>query len=61
MRGLRFVASGVGLVLADLATGTPLARSSEVGPAYLSLVRRFQCGFPGHPRPGLSTQALAQG
>ena len=59
-RGLRFVASGGGLVLTDLATGKPLAKSSEVGPAYLALVRRFRSGFPGHPRPGLAAQALAR-
>ena len=59
-RGLRFVASGGGLVLTDLATGKKLAKSSEVGPAYLVLVRRFRSGFPGHPRPGLAAQALAR-
>jgi hypothetical protein len=58
VRGLRFVPSGGGLVLTDLATGKPLAKSSEVGPAYLSLVRRFGAGFPGHPRPGLAMGAL---
>ena len=59
-RGLRFVASGGGLLLTDLATGEALAKSSQVGPAYLDLVRRFRQGFPGHPRPGLAAQALAQ-
>jgi hypothetical protein len=58
LRGLRFVASGGGLVLTDLATGKPLAKSSDVGPAYLALVRRFGAGFPGHPRPGLAAQVL---
>ena len=58
-RGLRFVPSGGGLVLTD-ATGKPLAKSSEVGPPYLALVRRFRAGFPGHPRPGLAAQALAR-
>ena len=59
-RGLRFVPAGGGLVLTDLATGKPLAKSSQVGPAYLDLVRRFGAGFPGHPRPGLAVQALAR-
>ena len=49
------------LPLTDALTGKPLAKSSEVGPAYLALVRRFRNGFPGHPRPGLAAQALAQG
>jgi len=59
-RGLRFIPAGGGLVLTDLATGKPLAKSSQVGPAYLTLVRRFGAGFPGHPRPGLAVQALAR-
>jgi hypothetical protein len=58
--GLRFIPSGGGLVLIDQATGQGLAKSSQVGPAYLDLVRRFQAGFPGHPRPGLAVQALAR-
>jgi hypothetical protein len=59
-RGLRFRPSGGGLILADLATGEALAKSSLVGPPYLDLVRRFRAGFPGHPRPGLAVQALAR-
>jgi hypothetical protein len=59
-RGLRFVPSGGGLLLTDLASGKPLAKSSEVGPAYLALVRRFGAGFPGHPRPGLAAQAFTR-
>ena len=59
-RGLRFIPAGGGLVLTDLATGKSLAKSSQVGPAYLTLVRRFGAGFPGHPRPGLAVQALAR-
>ncbi|MGL4236731.1 hypothetical protein [Tabrizicola sp.] len=59
-RGLRFVPSGGGLTLTDIATSRSLAKSSQVGPAYLDLVRRFSAGFPGHPRPGLAAQALAR-
>jgi hypothetical protein len=59
-RGLKFTLSGGGLVVTDLATGTTLAKSSQVGPAYLDLVRQFRTGFPGHPRPGLAVQALAR-
>ncbi|MFN3994064.1 MAG: hypothetical protein ACK4IU_14270 [Tabrizicola flagellatus] len=59
-RGLRFVPSGGGLVLVETATGKAIAKSSQVGPAYLDLVRRFGAGFPGHPRPGLAVQALAR-
>jgi hypothetical protein len=59
-RGLRFLPSGGGLILIDLASGDPLAKSSHVGPAYLDLVRRFGSGFPGHPRPGLAAQALTR-
>ena len=44
----------------DTATGKTLAKSSQVGTAYLDLVRRFGAGFPGHPRPGLDVQALAR-
>jgi hypothetical protein len=58
--GLRFRPSGGGLILDDLATGEALAKSSQVGPPYLDLVRRFRSGFPGHPRPGLAAQALAR-
>jgi hypothetical protein len=59
-KGLRFVPSGGGLLLTDLATGKSLAKSSLVGPAYLDLVRRFGAGFPGHPRPGLAAQAFTR-
>jgi len=59
-RGLRYEPAGGGLNLVDVATGEPLAKSSQVGPAYLALVRRFGAGFPGHPRPGLAAQALAR-
>ena len=59
-RGLRFTPAGGGLVLTDLATGVTLAKSSQVGPAYLDLVRRFRSGFPGHPLPGLAIRALAR-
>ena len=59
-RGLKFVPSGGGLVLTDLSTGEILAKSSQVGPPYMALVRRFGAGFPGHPRPCLAAQALAR-
>ena len=59
-RGLRYVPAGGGLVLTDLATGRTLAKGSQVGPAYLDLVRRFGTGFPGHPLPGLAIRALAR-
>ncbi len=59
-RGLTFVPSGGGLLLVDTATGGHLAKSSQVGPPYLDLVRRFGAGFPGHPRPGLAVQALTR-
>ncbi len=57
-RGLRYAPAGGGLLLTDLATGRSLAKSSQVGPAYLALVRRFGIGFPGHPQPGIAAQAL---
>jgi hypothetical protein len=57
-RGLCFVPSGGGLLLSDLATARPLAKSSQVGPAYMALVRRFGAGFPGHPNPGIAARAL---
>jgi hypothetical protein len=57
---LKFAPSGGGLVLTDLADGGTLAKSSQVGPAYLDLVRRFGAGFPGHPLPGLAIRALAR-
>jgi hypothetical protein len=64
-RGLGFVPSGGGLVVVDAATGEGLAKASQVGPAYLDLVRRFGVGVPGHPRPGhprpdLAAQARAR-
>lgn len=59
-RGLCYIPSGGGLVLTDLATGRTLAKSSQVGPAYLALVRRFGTGFPSHPLPGLAIGALAR-
>lgn len=52
--------SGGGLNLVDAETGAPLAKSSQVGPAYMALVRRFGTGFPGHPQPGIAAQALAR-
>jgi hypothetical protein len=57
-RGLLYEPAGGGLNLVDAESGEPLAKSSQVGPAYLALVRRFGVGFPGHPRPGLAAQAL---
>jgi hypothetical protein len=60
-RGLRFVPAGGGLNLVDRRAGAVLAKASQVGPAYLELVRRFRAGFPGHPRPGLAAQQLAGG
>ncbi|MDP3195849.1 hypothetical protein [Tabrizicola sp.] len=59
-RGLKFVPSGGGLVLADFATGETLAKSSQVGPPYMALVRQFGTGFPGHPQPGIAAQALSR-
>lgn len=59
-RGLHFVASGGGLSLVDGSDGRVLVKSSQVGPAYLDLVRRFRAGFPGHPRPGLAAQVLGR-
>ena len=59
-RGLRFTPAGGGLVLIDVATNDRLAKSSQVGPAYQDLVRRFGAGFPGHPLPGIAIQALAR-
>jgi hypothetical protein len=59
-RGLKFIPSGGGLLLVDAITGDSYAKSSQVGPAYLDLVRRFRAGFPGHPRPGLAIQALTR-
>ena len=59
-RGLKFVPAGGGLVLTDAATGNTLAKSSQVGPAYQDLVRRFGQGFPGHPLPGIAIRALAR-
>jgi hypothetical protein len=59
-QGLKFIPSGGGLLLVDSATGKAFAKSSQVGPAYLDLVRRFGQGFPGHPRAGLAVQALSR-
>ena len=59
-RALKFTPAGGGLVLTNLATGDPLAKSSQVGPAYMALVRRFGTGFPGHPQPGIAAQALVR-
>lgn len=57
-RGLRYEPAGGGLNLVDAATGEPLAKASQVGPAYLALARRFGSGFPGHPNTAIATQAL---
>ena len=58
--GLKFTPAGGGLVLTNLATSETLAKSSQVGPAYQDLVRRFGTGFPGRPLPGLAVRALAK-
>ncbi|GAB1478910.1 hypothetical protein MASR2M74_14660 [Paracoccaceae bacterium] len=58
-RGLAYAAAGGGLNLTDPETGEVLCKGSQVGPGYLDLIRRFGCGFPGHPRPGLALSALA--
>jgi hypothetical protein len=57
-RGLRYAPAGGGLNLVDAATGEPLAKASQVGPAYLALARRFGAGFPGHPNTAIAAQAL---
>lgn len=57
-RGVRYVPAGGGLNLVDAASGKTLAKASDVGPAYLALVRRFGAGFPGHPNTGLAARAL---
>lgn len=57
-RGLAYVAAGGGLNLMDPVTGEVLCKGSQVGPGYIDLVRRLGCGFPGHPRPGIASQAL---
>jgi len=59
-RRLKFVPSGGGLVLTDLSNGEILAKSNQVGPPYMALVRRFGTGCPGHPQPGIAVQALAR-
>ena len=51
--------AGTGLNLADALTGEVLCKISDVGPGYLTLVRQFGAGFPGHPRPGIAAAALA--
>lgn len=56
--GLTYVAAGGGLNLMDPVTGEVLCKGSQVGPGYMDLVRRMGCGFPGHPRPGIASQAL---
>ena len=58
-RGLAYIAAGGGLNLIDPETGEVLCKGSQVGPGYLDLVRRFGCGFPDHPRPGLAAMAMA--
>ncbi len=56
--GLTFVAAGEDLILVDPETDEVLCNASWAGPDYPDLVRRFGPGFPGHPRPGLASQAL---
>ena len=60
VRGLKFDPSGGGLVLTDLSNGEVLAKSSQVGPPYMALVRQFGTGFPGHPQPGIAARALTR-
>lgn len=59
-RGLRYVPAGGGLNVFDAGTGELLAKASQVGPAYMALVRRFRSEFPGHPNAGLAAQVLAR-
>ncbi|MCI4660608.1 MAG: hypothetical protein MRY63_02135 [Neomegalonema sp.] len=56
--GLRFAPAGAGLELRSLSPDRRLFKASEVGPSYSALIRRFGCGFPGHPHPWLVPQAL---
>lgn len=60
-QGLAYHPAGGGLTLIDTETGEVLCKASQVGPAYLALVRRFGTGFPGHPRPGIAHLALDRG
>ena len=40
------------------SNGDRLAKSSDVGPSYSDMIRRFKCGFPGHHMPHIVDRVL---
>lgn len=46
--------AGGGLTLHRRPCGTRLCKASELGFPYRALVKRFQCGMPGHPDGALN-------
>ena len=58
--GIAYHPAGGGLIIIDASTGEVLCNASEAGPGYGDLVRRFDEGFPGHPKPWLAEEALAK-
>ena len=58
--GLSYYPTTGGLIVIDARTGEVIAKASDVGPAYGTLVRRFGAGLPGHPNPDLARKALGR-
>ena len=58
--GLSYYPTGGGLIVIDAQTGEVIAKASDVGPSYGTLVRRFGAALPGHPNPDLAAEALAR-
>ena len=53
--------AGGGLALHAHPKGTRLCKASELGHAYIPLMRRFQAPFPGHSHRHLIDKVLGSG
>jgi hypothetical protein len=47
-KGYRISEAGGGLILQDRASGARICKGSELGYSYTTLLKRFDCVFPGH-------------
>ena len=50
--------AGGGLSYYSASNSQRLAKSSDVGPSYSDMIRRFKCGFPGHHMPHIADRVL---
>lgn len=50
--------AGGGLCYHSRKDGKRLAKASNAEPSYSEMIRRYKCGFPGHPHPQIAERVL---